>query len=660
MSNNQNKIFKTEQVCLKDIINYSFTIPTYQRPYVWGDEQIKKLIDDFYKSFVENKNKNYYIGTILTRDNEENHQSELIDGQQRFTTLWLISFVFSKLTSESEISRFLKKGNQIRLTFEIRKEVYGYLNALLENSDIEIDKYLQKREDYPYLKNIANALASIKGFINNVLADDTNKCQTTLKDFGDFIYTKVYFIKNTTPPNTDLNKLFATINNSGVQLEQADIVKANLLRILDNKMLYSKIWEVCENMNNFFERNARNAFPVSEWKDLNLTDDFEFDRKKFKYKDDIQAENKLLNNKAFSISNVDVNSIKDYDAKNVILDNEDDRESEEIYCRSIINFPQLLLHTYRIHLKAEKKQDFEGIFHAKRLIEIFKELENRNNSEEIQRFFIRLWKVRYLFDKYVIKWISDTNTKIETLEIVNFSKNNEGYYSRIPYKKSSSLMLQSVLYFTGDYLRQYWLGVYLDYLFEKHGKLLPIGDEHLKYLECIDNTFSLNKDIQDKQLSWNLMQKTDRFNNRFDYINYLKKPLGTNFKHYWFYKLEYLLWKRWENEDESFKKYHITSKNSIEHVFPQHHEFDKHLSEDTLNSFGNLVLLSVSENSSYSNQDVKKKKIDFDNKSTYDSLKLAKIFSMVKKDEWNEQTMKEHQDSILNILSDHYNAFLMK
>ncbi len=657
MNDINDKIFKTELLCLKDIVDYNFIIPTYQRPYVWRDEQLKKIIDDFYKSFTQNPNENYYIGTIITKDNlGQNKNSELIDGQQRFTTLWLISFVFSKLSSNSDITNFLKKDDKIRLSFEIRDEVYGYLNALLENSKIEINRYLQKIETYPYLKNIANALTLIEGFIKNVLAEytDNNVYKSKLKEFGDYIYTKVHFIKNTTPSNTDLNKLFSTINNSGIQLEQTDIVKANLLKLVDNKVLYSKIWESCENMNNFFERNIRSAFPASNWQNIDITKQSEFDIDKFKYESDNQINNENSEIKIFDISEINIDEIESYNFQKPVYDKED-RKSDEIYCRSIISFPQLLLHTYRIHLKAEGLDDFEGVFHVNRLIEIFKELENRNNKEEIERFFLRLWKVRYLFDKYVIKWISDTNTKTETLEIVNFSKNQEGYYSRAPYEKSNSLMLQSVLYFTGDYLRQYWLSSYLDYLFYNHNNKSPIDNSHLNYLEYIDNTFSLNSDTTDKLLSWQMMHQTENFQNNFDYNEYLNKSFGTNFKHYWFYKIEYLLWKNWENrEDEKFKNFRITSKNSIEHVFPQHHEFEKRINEETLNSFGNLVLLSVSENSSYSNQDVKKKKVDFDNKPIYDSLKLAKIYNMVAKYNWSEHIINCHYREMISILNNHY------
>ncbi len=132
-------------------------------------------------------------------------------------------------------------------------------------------------------------------------------------------------------------------------------------------------------------------------------------------------------------------------------------------------------------------------------------------------------------------------------------------------------------------------------------------------------------------------------------MNVLRRPLGTSFNHYWFYKLEYLLWKNWDKNDKKTIHFKIVSKNSIEHVFPQHHESGRQLDNDYLNNFGNLGLLSVGENSSYSHQDVRKKKIDFDNKQTYDSLKLAKIYSSINIDNWNIENIKKHQEEMIDI-----------
>ena len=100
----QNK-FQTQIISIDSLKKRKFSIPTYQRPYVWGDEQIVKLFHDCANSFFENAEDVYFIGTILTK--VKNNESELIDGQQRFTTLWLIAFCFKHLDIECDLNYFL-------------------------------------------------------------------------------------------------------------------------------------------------------------------------------------------------------------------------------------------------------------------------------------------------------------------------------------------------------------------------------------------------------------------------------------------------------------------------------------------------------------------------------------------------------------------------
>jgi hypothetical protein len=79
------------------------------------------------------------------------------------------------------------------------------------------------------------------------------------------------------------------------------------------------------------------------------------------------------------------------------------------------------------------------------------------------------------------------------------------------------------------------------------------------------------------------------------------------------------------------------------------------LERDFLNAFGNLVLLSPGENSSYSNQAVKKKLVDFEAKPQYDSLKLKAMFKLLKEqNDWQEDQIKQHQKEMLSTLAMHY------
>lgn len=160
---------------------------------------------------------------------------------------------------------------------------------------------------------------------------------------------------------------------------------------------------------------------------------------------------------------------------------------------------------------------------------------------------------------------------------------------------------------------------------------------------------------------------------------YFQKSHGTGFEHYWFQKLEYVLWLQFKSEiallhgedKRKFDEFRITSKNSVEHVHPQNEENSKRLvvkgsrpqdSEgelqdryDPLNAFGNLVLLSPSENSSYSNQTVLKKKADFIGKPQISSLKLQKIFAaMGENAEWDVEKIRAHQQEMISVLDCHY------
>jgi uncharacterized protein with ParB-like and HNH nuclease domain len=651
---NNTQIFSTRIVNLKEVNQYTFSIPTYQRPYVWGDEQLKKILDDFFIAFKSTPDEPYFVSTFLTKENESN--AELIDGQQRLTTLWLIAFVVSKISPDSELSNFLKKEGKLRFNFEIRTEVAAYLDSLIDTTGYTTKKETADIEKQPYVINIANGLTFIKSYFDTLKKEKNN-----IKEFGNFIYNNVKLIKNTTPKNTDLNKLFSTINSAGVQLEQTDIVKANLLKQIDDKVKYSKIWESCENTGNFFERNARISFSSTAWDKLNLRNHIAFNETVFKFQNTYTEAIEDV----FSIDNLTLQDIEAYEYPSKKTFNENDRDSKEVYCRSIINFGQLLLHTYRIHLKREGKSDFEGTFHVKRLIEIFKELEARKDTEEIKRFFLLLWDIRYLFDKYIIKWVSDIDTKAESLELMNFNRNEKSYYSRSKYEKSENQMLQSVLYFTGDYLRQYWLTSYLDYLLYNHENKNPTDILHLSYLEQIDNIFSIDKSITDKELSWKLMHQTKGFVSTLKINEYLSSHSGTGFKHYWFQKLEYLLWKEfktkndWENNLKSkFDNFRITSKNSVEHIYPQNPVYQDKLNEEYLDDFGNLVLLSVAQNSEYSNKSVEEKRASFNDKPTFDSLKSFLIFTKSYESEWDNDSILKHREEVINRFKTHYNKYI--
>lgn len=108
-----------------------FCIPSYQRPYVWTDESIKSLFDDLLSTWRA-KQPHYYVGTILTSLHDG--QYELIDGQQRITTLMLLALVFKRKGINTLLTNLISTRikHQLRLSFTIREQVQSFLGHQAE------------------------------------------------------------------------------------------------------------------------------------------------------------------------------------------------------------------------------------------------------------------------------------------------------------------------------------------------------------------------------------------------------------------------------------------------------------------------------------------------------------------------------------------------
>ena len=628
---------------------YQFSIPCYQRPYVWPDEDVLKLLNDINAARLA-REPHYFIGTILTSVEQRANGDqvyELIDGQQRTTTLMLLAVAFRRAKSNVKLAKMASYKEQPRLQFAIREPVQHLLGSLAG-----LEKYTfpghEVIEENPYLSRMYAALQVLDQQLNALSPEE-------LMDLGDYIFYKVQWVNNIVPHQMDLNRLFSTMNTAGVQLEQTDILKSKLLKqIKTEKPLFDAIWVACEHLENYFERNVRKVFPNAPWNDI-LPDQLDvFNANLFtKEQNGEHRANGLSIREIFEQAGHCETSEPENESDFETYDLDD----ETVYCRPIISFPLLLIHAYRIHLAQQNAPDIEPRLHADKLIEIFAPLINSDETK-VKAFIKLLWQVRYQFDRWIVKWVQRDDSVEEQLRLTYIIRSKSGgnwYINRKEKELTDLVMLQSVRNFTGERSAQYWITPFIGGLINKK---ITEKDQALQWLEQIDNELSLAADGE--------TQKTASFKqvcgeapmtiNWLKQAKYFSTSRGTAFEHYWFQKLEYLLWKSEENlNDLKFKKYRITTKNSVEHVFPQHEEHDQALEPDILNAFGNLVLLSPSENSSYSHQAVKKKKVDFEAKPHYDSLKLKSIFQLMGNNEWNSDLIGQHQRQMIGVLQQHYN-----
>jgi uncharacterized protein with ParB-like and HNH nuclease domain len=650
--------------------NILFSIPSYQRPYVWPYEAIKSLFDDLLSAWKNNL-PHYYVGTILTAvDNEGVY--ELIDGQQRTTSLMLLALACQKKGIKTQLTKLIVVDKKLRLRFKIRQQVEAYLNHManpkahdnLYPGDSEI-------ENDDYLKCVAKGLTDFENMLDNI-EDTKDKNNEVLRQqqrsFADYIYENMRMVNNQIPRSTDLNRLFATMNNSGIQLEQTDILKSLLLKqVSTDKARYNAIWQACENINNYFERNVQQTFAQTQRQNLTPDSFAFFDETLFLTK----AETEQDSDNGLTIAQIMVANPKQIpnpgnnDSNNNNADDNDNQD--EIFCSSIISFAQLLLHAYRIYRHQIKLNDFEPRFHSDQLISVFETLiNNKDGKESVEGFLKCLWQVRFAFDSSVVKWVEKTSGEEPQLLLCNISQSNH-YISRTPKDHSNLSMLQMIRHFTSDRNAQYWLTPFLGWLICQ-----PVGKEQendviQETLEDIDNQLSLTALTTKTMKAASFLLLADELNHEQskpttdlveDYFN--DKDKGVHFGHYWFQKLEYLLYKDKaqyfkEKDDGKMSKYRIISRNSVEHVHPQNDEYGKKLQPGHLNCFGNLALLNVSQNSSYSNQSVGKKREDFKAKPQYDSLKLKHMFDLMGDADWNETKIKQHQTTMIELLIQHYN-----
>ncbi|CAM4181076.1 DUF262 domain-containing protein [Serratia silvae] len=651
---------KTEILTLETVLNkgYQFTIPSYQRPYVWSDDDVLLLFNDI-KEACFTGDKIYFIGTVLSSLLEKNDQKiyELIDGQQRTTTLMLIAIAFKSAGSKTLLADVIVYENKPRLQFAIREQVQNLLGSLagLKCFEKPSDESIAQND---YLKQLEIALTVLTKEITKLKQQSTQKFEL----LANYIFGRVQWVNNVVPVQMDLNRLFATMNTAGVQLEQTDILKAKLLKLIKtHKSRYEAIWSSCEHMENYFERNIRKTFKQADWDNIQHQDLATFSLKKFT----TYEEPTKKNDSGLSIFQLaeQIENQPNLESTAIEKLESDELNSETVYCRSIIGFPLLLIHAYRVFLALKMQEDIVPRLHSDRLLEIFEPLINSDECT-VKDFIEMLWQVRYQFDTWVIKWVDNDDNLDSHLALTNVSRSfskGKYYLNRSTKPLSDLVMLQSVRNFTGERSAQYWLTPFIASLIRR--EVSATEDKRAcRILERIDNRMSLSLDSQKeasfKQAKW-IKPKTKPWDEQ---VTYFDESHGIGFEHYWFQKLEYILWKSLNKTSMpkkdviKFERYRITSKNSVEHVHPQQEEYGNRLAEISLNSFGNLVLLSPGDNSSYSNQSVAKKKADFEAKPRFDSLKLRAIFrSNINFDEgWTEKNIETHKNAMLKLLTEHY------
>lgn len=233
-----------------------YVVPDYQREYVWEERQINQLLSDAFDEFADNLNKEYFIGSTVVFKNEDGYY-ELIDGQQRTTSLFLIICAFKKIYKEwnidtDTIDRMIKdktvnaQGDSVD-RYKLELQYKDSSNVLTKISSLE------ERPD-----GLIGSADRLFGAFETVLAflrqNFSSEQPDYLKKFFVYLYRKLKFIQIETPEINDALKIFETINERGIGLNPMDLLKNLIFRQVERDE-FSKLNNKWQTLVNILEKN---------------------------------------------------------------------------------------------------------------------------------------------------------------------------------------------------------------------------------------------------------------------------------------------------------------------------------------------------------------------------------------------------------------------
>lgn len=215
-----------------------YVVPDYQREYVWTDKEVHQLLEDINEQIDAGSTREYFIGTVLVSPTDQKGHYEVIDGQQRLTTFFLLlcalKHLFQGESQRQTVSGLISTSytdsdgeTRASLKLEPRYESAGEVMAKL----VELDTDPQAMRagiqaagiaSFGSLENLVNAYGTIYLYLTDNY-DDISK----LKKYWGYLANNVVFIQISTDVSSAL-KIFETINERGVGLNPMDLLK-NLL-----------------------------------------------------------------------------------------------------------------------------------------------------------------------------------------------------------------------------------------------------------------------------------------------------------------------------------------------------------------------------------------------------------------------------------------------
>ncbi len=218
--------------------DYFYQVPDYQRPYVWDKDHLGALIDDLVGSYTNNKEDEYFCGSIVIAENQKDKRWDVVDGQQRLTSFIILACTILKLYKNSlgqKSKAFIKESIYDRhdeekerlkfLTAQNYNNIFEntVLNHLEFEDNIKKSELNKKFEENTYLRNAYYFKELLNESVENGSISD-------IDDFVKWFYEHIVLTRIICFEQDSAMQIFQVLNDRGQPLSPIDILKSNLMQ----------------------------------------------------------------------------------------------------------------------------------------------------------------------------------------------------------------------------------------------------------------------------------------------------------------------------------------------------------------------------------------------------------------------------------------------
>ncbi len=240
--------FNTENRTYRQLVGNGlvYTIPRFQRDYSWGEEEWEDLWLDMLSTLKQDGEPAHYMGYLVLQTTD-NRKFEVIDGQQRLTTMSLIVLASMRVMSDYATNHVNEAANQQRIA-QLRATYIGYLDPVTLSSH---NKLKLNRNNDPYYRNYLVPLTKplpVRGFpvsthqlrkgfewfkqrLHDYTKDEPDQ-GVALAQFVESMSDRLFFTVITVADQLNAFKVFETLNARGVRLSATDLLKNYLFSVL--------------------------------------------------------------------------------------------------------------------------------------------------------------------------------------------------------------------------------------------------------------------------------------------------------------------------------------------------------------------------------------------------------------------------------------------